>query len=801
MRMRRVWAVVTALLFAVIAGAPARAVQGLALVPVAATSQSGGGNTLLDVVMLVDESGSETPLSVAEEKAAAETITFGMLNPDSKVAVVGFGGVTNDNAVPPQNPIDPVCPPTTASQANEAVFSSCIGKLHRRNFQEGNDTDYGAALNQAMSYLGQGASSPPGALKLIVMLTDGGLDDSHTHHYGWPDWEAGAHHAINLDLAAAKAAGVQVWPLGFGGFNGVDQQYLDYLAASGAQSGCDTRPQAIVISTRVGALAAFDQLLGAATCSGPSTSQTILPGGQTRSLNVTIPVIASSAAISVYRADPRVSVAFYPPGSGTPGAFGPSAISGQGTATEVLRLANPPPGTWRVQLTAPAGMASELVSAAAFFQGAVNAYLNATPVVQPGQPVKVTLSVLRPNGEKVTDPGTLAQLRTAVTVTGDGLPGPVVVPVSNAGEGQGTATGVGDYTGTFTAPRTLGTLTFTGQAFGPDLNVTPFTAQSEVSITKALTATVQFPSTASVQAGQDIQGTIQFTNQSGQQQAVKLVLVTRYPGVTLPSPQGVVRVPSGSPQSTPFTVAFNSGSQPGTALVTVEVVDAANPGVVYASTQDTLQVTKKPGFVSQYLPWLIIGGLVLIAAIIYAVLARRERKNRQLVSGLVASLSRDSEPMGADLPAPAKRSDVFRFVIRDEAGRNARLSHAEPREDGGVFVARRGRPGRVIVIQPDGADFDIAAGAPGEPLPNGLRLAFRDTRRGRKRSLLFWPGGGGAAKPRPRPSRPASSDGADDRSRTGPASANGHRAAAPDPASPAAEPDDTSSGRAPDEWY
>jgi len=822
MRKWRAWFVLLAVAAAVIGGIPAQAVQRTPTAAVISAGAAGNGTTLLDVVMLVDESGSETPLSVAEEKAAAETITFGMLNKGSQVAVIGFGGVNDDQAVPPQNPVDVTCPPHTASQANDGYFASCISKLHRRTAAEGNDTDYAAALRQAMSYLGPGTTAPAGAHKLIIMMTDGGLDDSHTHQYGWPDWEDGAHHAVDLKLAAANANGVQVWPLGFGTIAPLDQQYLGHLAAGGAQNSCYAKPHAIIVSGRPEALAGFDTLLGEATCSGISNPPPIMiGGGQTRPIDVTIPSIATSAVISVYRADPRVQVAFYPPGSSTPEDFGAAQVSGQGTATEVLQLDNPQPGQWRVQLTAPQGMASELVSATAIFQGALNAYLNATPTVLPGHPVSVTFSVLRPNGDKVTDPGTLAQLRTSVTVTGDGLAGAQPVTVSNAGEGQGTSTGVGDYTGTFTAPRQTGTLTFTGTAAGYDLNVTPISAQVAVSPALAqLNGQVQFPGQPSVQAGGGIHGQVTLTNQTGQPQAVLVVADSSYPGVLLTAPSGRVTVPAGgAPLTEPFTVGVGRGSPPGTAVVTVKVVSASNPGLVYASAQDTVQVTKPPGFWAQYLRWIILAGVLAVLAAVYLMLWRRARNRELLVEGLTASLSRHGEPRGRDLTAPQSgRSRDFRFVIRDETGQNARLMLAQPRDGNAVYEVRRRPPGRVEVVSPDGAQWDQATSGPGMPLPSGLDLAFRDTRKRRKRRPWYFPG-------IERPGRARRADAGGRRPPAGRASANGHATAASapagadggpstphaaDPATPTAPSDssapppksaDAPTKQAPDNWY
>src|SRR5579863_2929388 len=75
---------------------------------------------VLDVVMLVDESGSETPAKVADEKQTVATIVQTMLNKRSRVTVVGFGGV--NDVTPGQNPIDVACQPTIASGAQNLAY-------------------------------------------------------------------------------------------------------------------------------------------------------------------------------------------------------------------------------------------------------------------------------------------------------------------------------------------------------------------------------------------------------------------------------------------------------------------------------------------------------------------------------------------------------------------------------------------------------------------------------------------------------------------------------------------------------
>ena len=148
----------SAALLALLAGvlAAAGAAQASPASPAGRAGAAGPGSAptgvaVLDVVMLVDESGSETPAKVADERQTAGTIVQSMLNPRSRVTVVGFGGV--NHVAPDQNPVDVVCQPTIASgAANLSYLASCVGKLHRRTEAEGDDTDYAAALGQAMTY-------------------------------------------------------------------------------------------------------------------------------------------------------------------------------------------------------------------------------------------------------------------------------------------------------------------------------------------------------------------------------------------------------------------------------------------------------------------------------------------------------------------------------------------------------------------------------------------------------------------------------------------------------------------------
>ncbi len=732
---------------------------------VALTSSAGAAATTgqpgvaaLDVVVLVDESGSETPQKVADEKQTVGTIVQTMLNPSSRVTVIGFGGV--NHVVPNQNPVDVVCQPTIArGAANLDYLSTCVGALHRRTEQEGDDTDYAAALSEAMHYLGPDSTATPpapsGAIKVILMMTDGAVDvHRNTQQYG-SNWELGEQTAVNQQLTAATSAGVQLWPLGFGADvgTGLTQaqalHYLNVMAAHAAPAVCDTRhvanqPHATWVNNPDDAINALDQLYSDAACLGSNGQQGTVSGGTPRTLTVTIPAIASAAAISVDRVNPAIAVTFtQPDGAQWTDA---SAISGAASDSpdEVLHLnsiSNADVGPWRVTLTAPPTMASQLVSATVFWQGAVRAIITATPSVNPGQQIAVKLTVLGPNGP-ITDASTLKSLLVGVTASGQGLPTPVQVPVS--------ASGVGTYAGAYKAPSQPTTLTITGTAAGYGLYATQIPATVTVgTASRGFMATPQFSGVTRVQAGDSISGSVAFTNTTGSARRVllKLTATGATASISPGTPVSVLSTSSGNPPSVPFTVTFGKSSPAGTAGLEVQAIDA-DTGQVYNAATDVITVTTPPTFFDKY-KWDGLGILALILLLLLAAYWRhlvvKERKN---VRGLVAMLRLGGAATGRELPADEKYAEVFPFIIRNETSTAPYLDHPPRGASMGVYQVRRAGRGKVKLTAPAGLrPYEIEVGGPGETVGNGLELAFRDTRHPN------WTGSGPAAGPAPRPRR------------------------------------------------
>jgi hypothetical protein len=739
-------AVLTAVMAAVPARASATDMSGAALSKAAAVGSGQGNQAVIDMVVLVDESGSETTQKVADEKATVGTIVQSLLNPASRVTVIGFGGV--NGVVSNQVATDVACVPTIASgAANLAYLSKCPSGLHRRTEQQGDDTDYAAALGQAMNYLSSTSTatppSPANAIKVILMLTDGAVDvHRDTQQYG-TNWQLGEQTAINQQLTAAKSDDVQLWPLGFGanignidGTNITEAsalQYLNTMAGQAAPSACGTgagvvQPHATWVNNPDDAISALDQLYADASCGGENFKQTPLGGGITSAtLTVSIPEIASAAAISVARGVPGVSVTFQPPSG--PSISNSAEISGQDGAVEVLHLNNVTAddvGSWHIQLTAAPGMASELVRATAFWQGAVRALTTVNPTsAKLGQQVKVTLDVLGPNGP-ITNAATLSSMTVGVTATGKGLPGAVqisVAPVSGA---------PGEWASTYTVPSQPTTLTFTGTASGYGLYTTQVSATVGVGAqTQGLNATPQFTGGTSVQAGGTIAGRVVLTNTTGSAQRVKLVSsVSGGPGVavSLTSPSGAFGVPSGRPPSEAFMVTVGKNSPTGAALVQVAAVNVAT-GKVLNTAQQEFTITKPPGLLEKY-RWVFLGIIAVIIVVLLGWLAAWKRsRDRRDVRHLEAILRRGGAPAGRDLPAGGKWAEVFPFTIHDEASGSPWLDHPQLGTTAGIYQVKRAGRGRVELSTPTGRKpYEIEVGGPGLRMNNGLELSFRDTR-------------------------------------------------------------------------
>jgi hypothetical protein len=290
---------------------------------------------------------------------------------------------------------------------------------------------------------------------------------------------------------------------------------------------------------------------------------------------------------------------------------------------------------------------------------------------------------------------------------------------------------------------------------------TPIPATVEVSATPALVeGSLSFPaSSATVYPGGTVHGTLTAVNRTGEARPVRLILDTpSATHATITSPKGVFSLPSGN-STTNFIISFARKTALGGTSLNVRLVDNSNPGTVYGGGQLNVNVQNPPGPLEKY-KWIILGGLIALLAIAAFLFARRRSRRAKInVRGLHASLSRDGEVVGAELRAPSKWADEFRFVIRDPDGQYPRLDNPRPADR--PYVARRDANGKVRVRTPEGERYEIPLGGRGEALTNGLLLAFRDAQRRRspvRRPSTPKPTPVQAARPGPAAQHPAGSE-------------------------------------------
>jgi von Willebrand factor type A domain len=741
-------------------------VRTIATLNAGASSGSGGGGSSgqlgnLDVVVLVDESGSETPAKIADEKATTLEIATSMLSPQSRVTVIGFGGV--NNIVPDQDPTNVACNPTITSAANLGYLTSCVNGLYRRTEKDGDDTDYAVALGQAMSYLKPDSTSvpqsPSGATKVILMMTDGAVDVHRNMQQYGADWREGELTQIDDQLSIAKQDNVQFWALGFGTDVGVPVDgtivtkaqaltYLDNMAAKGAPAICDgqrapVQPYARWVDNPDDAFITLGQLSADASCSGYTGKKVHVGGGVTNaSLTVQIPDYASSGVISVDRVSPKVGVTFVQP-NGQPWTDS-SALSGQDSSpVETLRLTDltsSEVGPWTIKLTAPKNLASELVRASAFWKGLVRAVISANPTsAKLGQSVCSELSLLGPRGP-LSDPADVTDLQVGITVSGDGVP-QQQVPVSSAGPAGCQTTGAGQYAGTFAAPSRSGALTFTGIAAGYGLSTTYVPATVTVGpVAAQFTAVIQYPTDQAglkVQAGTGLRLSVVFTNHTGSAQKVKLAVAGTGTSPSIAGTSSELTVPPTPSKTVPFSVYFPPNSPKGLTQVQVTVAAEANPSNIYASAPIDVQVTKPPGFWAQYLKYIIGAIILLILLAVFVYWRRKVSKWRMDVRGLVAYLQRDGAPV-SELPAPGRPGNSFRFVIKNLEERSPLLDY----EASGLppYTVRRSGNREVDLITPAGLrNEDVVLSGPAVPVAGTkLELAFDEDR---KRPRPWWAAG------------------------------------------------------------
>lgn len=693
-----------------------------------------------NIVIAVDESGSIQPSEMRQEQQAARLIALGEFGNGSKVGVLGFGGAdAMESASNPQPPVDQVCPLTEVSTAaNRQGLSDCIARLHVRTQAEGWNTDFISAIEQAVSDLV--GSQDKGRPALMFLLTDGHLDLYGDPAYSGTQQQVDAAAQANLTsqaLPAARRAGVEIWPLGFG--TDVDLSELTQIAEGGAQGSCstllDAKPRAVTVANAAQAEMELRAIYADARCLGlvPGSSKNVA-GGQSVDLTATIPAIATDGAIEVIRQDPQIQVTFFDPaGHRVPfqGSYDGSTfqLGGADSPVESLTITDPLPGTWRVHLQAPAGVASTVVNASVLWQGVLRSDI----VVDPPQPkagARTLVTVrLQLRGEQLVNPAVLAGVTVRAQLTGAGFTTPVSAALADDGVAPDTKAGDGQYTGYLTVPQAAtGKLVFTGVVTGQgvvgDERIFSTSLQAGLSVNAQISL-----AQATIRPGGKAEGTISFSNPTGVSYTIRLLLTDTPDGVTVSPPTIVLAADSGS-TTTSFTLHFRSYVPHGPVPGTLEAVNPANPNDVYAQTFIGITVAVPPHWWQLWWAWVLIA-LVLTtgtALTVVRVNAWRAVRNMEEIE-LVLYDANDREVDALQAPAGCGRR--FAFSIENSKPGQPRL---EANVDGaGEYAARRwigGRssPGGLVLTGVGGPAQRMSVDSPVASLGDGTSLGFRDLR-------------------------------------------------------------------------
>lgn len=667
----------------------------------------------LQVVVLVDESGSIGEPDLEREKEAARTIASSALAPSSVVSVVGFGSSER----PGQSAVDVVCQPTRVDSAQKRdSLAKCVDGLHKRTDQEGDGTDHVAALQQAVDFVRAGGPEK----KVVFLLTDGKLDVSASPAWGdRPDRRNGAAAAKVRDvLTDLDRAGAQVWPFGFGS---VDISALGGFAKGKSCTPAAPDPREQVVPPSADLTAAVRDALSSASCVkfGPLDTGRVPSGGST-DLHVDIPAVASDASIVVYKRDPRVQVEYRAPNASKPAPEAGGShfeFAGQTTGTESLRITDPEPGQWTIHLSS-ANIPAQDVAATVVFQAAVKAYLT-TSAPQPaaGQTVDVNMQVWA-RGQAVTDAQTLQDLTFTTTLSGNGFP-PQQVTLSDPDHD-------GVFAGQLKVPDdAAGDLTYTGQVSG--IGVSGDTRVLSTKVQKgasAVQAQILFDTNrATVTPGGVVSGTVSILNNSGNPARLRLRIDDLSARTMMTVDPAALQAAPGSSE-TRFTLRFAPETAIGTSGATLRLVEDADPSVVVTERLFATEVSPEPGlFEKLFWVWMGVAALLAIASV-WVFVKLRARNEARKVRGLTVQLWR-SGVLVSELAPRNPNSKVFGFVQLEEFT-GPQLQHAGPGEPR-VYQVRRAAHG-IRLNSPQRKPFLVAPGEHHE-IDSALSIVVLDQRR------------------------------------------------------------------------
>ncbi|MEU1423009.1 VWA domain-containing protein [Kitasatospora sp. NPDC005751] len=687
----------------------------------------------VNYAVAVDESGSLKPADLERERAAALRIALGEVHPASTVGVFGFASADNAG----QHPVDEVCPPTVLDAAGRDRIGTCIAKLHSRAPDEGQGTDFPNAVLQGVGRLGDGTD--PAVPRVLFVLTDGRLDVSDSPAYGDPAHRAAAgEEALTRALAAAKAANIQIWPLGFGAE--IDRAALDRMAAGGFQEGCvslpGARPRASVVQDSGAVGTALEAAFAAAHCLRAEPGKT---GHPPADLPVRISPLATVGSIVVDKGDPQVTATYFDPSGKQitgPGSDPDSTFefSGRDQSVESLRITDPVPGDWRVHLDAPEGHRAQLASVSVLWRGALNSSITLTPPSpRAGEKAVVTLKLQTRKGLAITDQQDLKDLGVTAVLAGEGFPS-VPVPLADDGAAPDAKGGDATFTGTVTVPagatgRITASGTLTASGLAADENRP---AASVVSPAVPLvTASFSLDGGAGAHPGDGVGGTLTLRNDDAVPHTLRPAVTDLAAGLLTVSPGSVTLAPKES-RTVDVTLTVGSAKAFGRLLgddgVTVggkvTVVDTSDRDRVLVDSPLSLTVTPPPTFLEQWWWALALAGAVVVLAVLGLLVRRRITRDRSTPAGLELLLLDDGGREIGKHTASAGSRGWYEFEVSGVGGPHPRIV----RRPGGTYRVQRSQDGGAVLEIRRRSPSRLSADTP-VPLADGLSLGLGAGRR------------------------------------------------------------------------
>ncbi|MFE6333528.1 vWA domain-containing protein [Streptomyces sp. NPDC057798] len=686
--------------------------------PVAAPSPGGtAADEPVDYVVAVDQSGSLKEGEIDREREAVNAIAMGEPSNDSTMEVLGFASAEEKG----QTAVDKVCPSRALDTVGREKIAECAARLRQRTEDEGAGTDFIEVVRQAVADLGARPGDTP---RVLFLLTDGILDVEDSLKYKDLDAKS-AEEAAEADLADVLAdaadAQVQIWPLGFGDAN---ETALRDMAAAGYQAGCTNipgaRPQARVV--RGDDLdAELQSTFATARCLYHEKGEQGRPPGD---LTVRISPLATEGTIVVSKGDPAVTASYHAPDGRE---IKPSdsdedstyTFSGQGRATESLRITRPLAGRWTVKLDAPEDHRERSASVNVLWHGSVRSTISLSAYSPAaGSEVDMYVPILT-RQETRLEKRDLKGIKVAGSLTGQGIGQAVPIRLADDGKGADESAGDGRFSGTVSVPDTAtGSLTFESRVSAVGLDPDVRSQPAAVSQPNQRLEAVLALGGARLHPGDTHEARLTVDNRDSRAHTLSLAFAdTKGAGLRL-TPQRVtvpagtsghdvmVRLSVGAAGQLSFPVTDEGSALGGKILVTDE-----QGTVLDGRLLDTVTVRSEPDALDRWgrpaalaLALLALGGVVLAFLWLRRRAARRPRGTLVLEDTWGRELARH--------PVTPGREGWYRFDIVDTDSDSPRVQ----RSDVGTWGMRRNPDGGADLRMPDGnVEKNLAPG-------QGLRI-------------------------------------------------------------------------------